>query len=734
VSATTGDGGGDLAPVRRRLFAVWALWVWLAWLFSRELLDCRHLPAVVFHLCTPPWPSAGTALRSAALALAGAGVTALAGLGCGRALLGLCSPAAGRWLALAAGLPLLALAAQGAGWLGLADPRVFAALAAVAAAAALPCLGRPLAALRHPGTDGWLVWIPRAAVAGVLVAAFAPEVAWDAVVYHLRVPSLYLVSRKIVPLPAIFPSYFPFTGETLFLVARSLGGDPAARVLHALAWVAAAEGVARLAARVWSRDAAPWARAMFLTLPFGMVIASRAYVEFFLVLFLVGSLLALTGPRPRWLAAGWLAGAAFGTKYLGGAAAVVLLAVAVHRTPGGRLGPRGRFGPGVRGPLLFAAAAVAAGGVWLIRTWAWTGNPVYPVLFGGLRWTPADMAGWRDDARALHPDPAVLLAAPWRLMTEPGSDGALSPLVLTAVAGPLLWPAARRGRLWGVALALFLVWWLTATLARYLTPALAIACVAGAGCVNGMAAGPVARRWMTRLSIAGLVGSVACGVKAIQFSTASYEPALGKVTAAGYRAGYFRPEGYDAVLAALERRTPASGRAYLMGHVFSYDLPRRVWFEFLYVRPPLYWWLKDADSAERVRIAARQAALTQIAWHPLGGLAILGKKPWLIDWTPGRLRAYRGFWAMHVREAERIGDWVIFDVRPGSGTPDPAARGGRPWTGRTLPGTEGITGPADRAWQAGRRADAARLARAALARFPDFPDARRRAHEYGAAR
>jgi len=721
TAAETG-GEGSLVPARRRLFAAWALLVWVAWLFSRELLDCRHLPAVALRLLTPPWPAAAGALRTASLALAGAGVTALAALGSGRALLGVLSPAPGRWLAFAAGLPLLALAVQGLGWLGLVDPRILAAVAALGGAAAVPLLGRsPRAGAFPPGeavdTPAWLVWIPRFAAAAVLIAAFAPEVAWDAVVYHLRVPSLYLVERKIVPIPAIFPSYFPFTGETLFLLARGLGGDSAARVLHTIVWLAAGTGIAALAARVWDSRAAAWGRAMFLTLPFGMVLASRAYVEFFLVLPIVGSLLALSGAKPRWLAAGWLAGAALGTKYLGGAAAVVLFAFAIHLawSSGVRWNSAGR--PARR----FAAAAIAAAGVWLARNWLWTGNPVYPVLFGGQRWTPADMAGWRDDARALVPDPLVLLAAPWRLMIEPGSDGALSPLILIAVAGPLLWPAARSRRLWGVALALFVIWWITAPLARYLTPALAVACVAGAGCVNGLSAGPVARRWMTGLSLAGLIGSVACGVKAIQFSTASYDPALGKITPAAYRAGYFRPEGYETVLAALERRIPPRGRAYFLGHVFSYDLPRRVWFEFLYVRPPLYWWLRDAAGPDRVRVRARQSSLTQIAWCEPGGLAILGRKPWLSDWTPARLEAYRGFWAAHVREAERIGDWVIFDVRPGCGTP---------WTGRTLPGTEGITGPADLAWRAGRRAEAYRLAREALVRFPDFPDARRRVLDY----
>jgi hypothetical protein len=245
---------------------------------------------------------------------------------------------------------------------------------------------------------------------------------------------------------------------------------------------------------------------------------------------------------------------------------------------------------------------------------------------------------------------------------------------------------------------------------------------------------------MTRLALVGLAGSALCGIKAIEFSTASFEPALGKQYSADYRTGYFRPEGYTDVIEALSKRVPRGGRAYMLGHLFAYDLPCRSWTEFLFVHSPLYWWVRDAGGAERVRIRARQAGLTQIAWQPLGGLAILGRRPWLSDWTPDGLRAYRGFWMANVREVGRIRDWVIFDVqtvRRGA-----ASVRGTEWNSRTLPGTEGITGPADLAWQAARverdgtraaalRTEAARLAREAVLRYPDFPDARRRAREYG---
>src|SRR6185503_7937298 len=224
-------------------------------------------------------------------------------------------------LATAAGAPLMVLLTQGFGWLGLLRPE--ALVGAVLAVATACTFIRPgdsvLPAWPAVHSIPWSVALPAGgAVIAVLLAACAPEVAWDAMVYHLRVPSLYLLAHKIYPIPEIFPSYFPFSGETLLLLARSVGGDPAARWLHALAWLGCGAAVARLSRR--SADGG-WATAVFLTVPLGMVIAGRAYVEFFMVLPLLGALIALA-ESPRRPAAGvclligWLAGAACGTKYL----------------------------------------------------------------------------------------------------------------------------------------------------------------------------------------------------------------------------------------------------------------------------------------------------------------------------------------------------------------------------------------------------------------------------------
>lgn len=674
--AATSRPSPGLDQTRRRLFAVWSLWVWLAWLSSGELTRAGNLRGMAASLCRAPWPAAGEAARAAALGIAGAALVAVAALGAGaRGLAWLRMPGRpgepDRLQALAAGLPALAVTAQILGWLGLLQPGMLAAVVLAAV------LALPWSPVRLPGR---LPLSPPAlaagfAVAAVGVAACAPEVAWDAMVYHLRVPSLYAFAHRVVPLPEIFPSFFPFGGEMLLLLARNIGGDPAARLLHGLAWAASALFVARLAGRAWGASAAAWGAALFLTVPFGMVIASRAYVEFFMVLPLLGALDLLSArdePGPgsgTLLAGGWLAGAALGTKYLGGFGAIMIGVLLWHRA---------RWTP--RALLLLAGAGMAASGSWLMRNWLWTANPVFPVLFGGPHWTPADMAGWRDDARAFQGTLRAALAAPWSLMASTGGDGALSPLLLVAASVPLIRPSTRR-TFWGLTLALVVVWRVTSPLPRYLALAVAVASASAAGEVTGWNLGAAGRRWSGRLSLFGLWASAVCGMSAIAFGTNSYAPAIGKISREAYREDYFRPAGYPGLLRALEIRVPPRGRVYLLGHLFSYDLPRRVWFEFLYVRPPLYWWLDGAPTPDRIRIRARQAGLTHLAWLPAGSRAIYGGRPALMDWSPARLAAWRGFWRAWVREVDRVGGWTVYELTTRPGRFRVPAAG--------LPGTEG---------------------------------------------
>jgi hypothetical protein len=605
---------------------------------------------------------------------------------------------------ISAGIPVAALSAQGLGLLGLAGPAPLALLLAACAIPAIRGWKKPASGLEggEGVSDGFPILASWGAVLAAGLAALAPEVAWDSMVYHLRAPELYLLAHKVYPIPEIFPSYFPFNGQMLLMLAKNLAGDPGAKLLHAAMWLACGAGTARLSASLWGRKAMPWGLALSLTLPLGMVVGSRAYVEFFLVLPVVCAAIMFfprrsLGPASL-LFVGWLAGTAAGTKHQGALAGLALVATAlVHARRRGR------------GALLLLAGGTAASGAWFLRNILWTGNPVYPVFLGGPRWTPQDAAGWRSDASALEFSLRKLATTPWFLMKSPPTDGGISPMLLSAAAVPLLWRTARNG-LWALAGAMLVLWWASAPLTRYLAPAIFLFSAAAAGTFMGRELGESGEKWCHHLARLGLALSLACGFSSIQMSTEPYGAATGKWTAAEYRHRRLAPAGTPEMLETLETIVPAGGRAYIMGHPFSYGLPRRAWTEFLYVRAPLHWWLDGAPDPREIAVRARQAGLTHIAWHEMGGRVFNGRVPEFMDWDDARLQAWAGFWSTRVREVRSIGLWHIYEITPQAGR--------YPLPQSVLPGTEAVLGPLDFALDRGDFTTAGRMARGDLARFP----------------
>ncbi len=664
-------------PVRRRLFLVWIAMLWLAWLIAGELSDAlRIVPALLWKMASPPWPAACEAARTAFLAALGAGTVLAACLGAGAAVLRIFGrePATSRLLALGAGISALAALAQAAGLLGLAYSPVLSACLAPAILAIPLLLPAQRVGCRIENASGILRLIVLGAVLTVSLAALAPAAAWDEIVYHARVPSVYLFGHKIAAIPEIFPSFFPFSGEMLFMLAGNLGGDQAARLLHALFWLATGLAAAELARRMWGDEAAGFALGLALTLPIGQIIAARAYVEFVMALPLFGAVLVVfekpdRKSRRKAALAGWLAGSALGVKYLGGVYPVLVGLFILFLRPGG-----------IRFSAIFALAALAACWHWLTRNVLWTANPVYPLIWGGPHWTGLDMAGWRADARAFEFDLPGLLAMPWRLLTDRSGDGGIHPLLPIGMALPLLTRNWRGGGIWALSGAMLTIWWISAPLPRYLVPTLMLLSVLVSGHLTGEGLGRRAAKWIRRMTLIGMAGALLCGMASIETKTRPYGAALGKISAKEYLAGYFHPAGYMEVLDALEETVPPQGRVYFLGHLHSYPLARRTWFEFLYTRPALYWWLNDAENAERIRIRARQAALTHIVYQPLGAATILAPHPERMDWTGDSLQAYSTFWRRHVREQARIRNWTIYRVERSRGRTEKLD---------FIPGTEG---------------------------------------------
>lgn len=187
-------------------------------------------------------------------------------------------------------------------------------------------------------------------------------------------------------------------------------------------------------------------------------------------------------PRGPLLLAGFLAGSAAACKY-----PPLLLVVA----PLTLCAWCARGDVRWRAAGLFLLAALCGGGLWYAKNAALTGNPVYPLVLGGLTRTPERMAQWNrahrvpPDERGRRYSAAQAYAAAadfgWRNLWQ-------SPLLAPLAAVALLGARRRRLTLWLAAYAGFYlaVWWLaTHRVDRFWVPVLPVlALLAGIGAAS----------------------------------------------------------------------------------------------------------------------------------------------------------------------------------------------------------------------------------------------------------
>ena len=203
------------------------------------------------------------------------------------------------------------------------------------------------------------------------------------------------------------------------------------------------------------------------------------------------------------LLAGFLAGAALATKYPAAVFVVLPFGAWVAWSSWRSQQARGALVALV----LFGAAVAAGGGLWFVKNWALTDNPVYPLAYdwfdGATRTAELD-----DQWRQAHGPPnfalsdivrrlgSFLLASEW-----------LSPLLwpLAALGAVLTWRDGRMKAWLGYIALFFALWWLlTHRIDRFWVPVLPVVCLLAGGAAAS-ATTPARRRAV--VSIVG-VGAV----------------------------------------------------------------------------------------------------------------------------------------------------------------------------------------------------------------------------------
>jgi hypothetical protein len=273
--------------------------------------------------------------------------------------------------------------------------------------------------------DGLIAFSLAALGALGLIAALGPPsgLDWDGLAYHLAVPKMYLNRHSVFYVPFISHSNFPFLTEMLYTLGLSLGSTSIAKLFHFSMYLGTASAIYALCRRHASPLVGKVGALVFMSAPIVIWESGVAYADVTTALYITLTVYAvLNWPRTgesRWLIVGGVMGGfALGTKALA-AVPILVLCMWVLATSG----LNHRWGRGLSLSLAFGAIALLVGSPWYVKSYVYTGNPVYPFLynvFGGRNWSREAAEAYRAAQLTLGAGRGAgdFLILPWSLTMD----------------------------------------------------------------------------------------------------------------------------------------------------------------------------------------------------------------------------------------------------------------------------------------------------------------------------
>jgi len=274
------------------------------------------------------------------------------------------------------------------------------------------------------------------------LGTLVPPVFFDSLVYHLAIPKLYVLNHAIVYYPYNFFSNFPFTLEMLYTLGLLLQGSILVKCLNYVIHLLMLAGLYSFARTYLSHRIALTSVAIFYTVPWVGITSFLLYVDvglgcyFWLATYAFINWVIRNGHPERSRRDGWLVlcgiftGVMLGIKYLAAHSALILgISIIIFLT--WKHFTTKVPSPQKKGLVLrlwhlycpvfrFAIPAFLIGSPWYIKNLIWTGNPVYPFLFGGREWDMARLQSYmekfHDYTGTVHGSLWSFFRLPWDLV------------------------------------------------------------------------------------------------------------------------------------------------------------------------------------------------------------------------------------------------------------------------------------------------------------------------------
>ncbi len=456
------------------------------------------------------------------------------------------------------------------------------------------------------------------------IAALMPPVAWDGQVHHLAQAELQIAAGRIDAPPDIPYFNFPALANMLYLAVMLLKGDSAVQVTHFSFLLLLLGAVFAFALRNFSARVAWVACALLVGVPSLLLVATWAYVDLALTFYAFAAFyalrLALERNDSRWFAlAGACAGFAISVKYTTAIVPVALvLLILVSR------------GFALKPLLAFAATGGAVAAPYYIRAWIFSGNPVYPFVFGGKYWDAFRAQWFSRFGTGLMNSPLHLILAPWNA-TINSSEGAagfeatIGPLLLILLPSLIIVRTQHATHnthhvlrdLLLFALCLYLFWLFgvagSALLiqTRLLFPAFPVFALLAAVALDRLAAFDLPQFSLARF--ARLVVLSVCGLTALSYALGfASDGALGYLAGAESRDAYLTRHlgGYYAALKFVNANLPKEARVLFLWEPRSYYADRAAQPDaILDAWAHLHWQYDDADS---IAVVLRERGYTHV--------------------------------------------------------------------------------------------------------------------------
>jgi hypothetical protein len=229
----------------------------------------------------------------------------------------------------------------------------------------------------------------------LFIQALAPETQYDALLYHLGLPKLYIEQGRYVVTPFSMQSWFYLGADMNFLAAMSLAGQTAAKLMQTGFLILVIALVYDFGRQALSHRAGLLAAILMLTTPLVAWEGTTAYVDIILTGYCLGSVVAVWGwLRDRHL--GWLVLAGL----LGGFATSVKISALYILLPLGIIILATQLQVFMSTKRLSLVPAIVFGGAFGLAGWPWpllrwwqTGNPIFPFyndFFGSPLWPPGE--------------------------------------------------------------------------------------------------------------------------------------------------------------------------------------------------------------------------------------------------------------------------------------------------------------------------------------------------------